>query len=54
MKLHPDTVMDATVDDCHHDGASEWGTLRGQLYIRHKMYPAQKWIVINYLPQLLT
>ncbi len=35
--------MDATANDCHHDGACEWGVLDNELYIRHKSYPLPKW-----------
>ncbi len=43
MKISADTVMDATSEDCHHEGINEWGVLSGTLYHRSKMYPPSKW-----------
>ena len=42
-----DVVMDATIDDCHHDGSSEWGVLRNELYTRHKSYPRPSWTKVK-------
>ena len=44
MKYLPrDTPMDATADDCHHDGSAEWGILDNELYTRHKSFPRPRW-----------
>jgi hypothetical protein len=46
-QISADVVMDATVNDCHHNGASEWGVLRNELYTRHKTYPLPAWIKVK-------
>ena len=56
-KLAADVVMEATIDDCHHHGANEWGILRTDLYTRHKMHPPLKWTKVNrvsYTPKRIT
>ena len=41
--LPPDTVMDAVMDDPHHDGFNEWGALDKALFTRPKHKKARKW-----------
>ena len=52
--MYSEVIMDATVDDCHHGGCSEWGVLRNELYTRFKSSPPQSWTKvkrINYTPK---
>ena len=56
-KIAANVQMEATVDDCHHDGASEWGVLATNLYTRHKMHPPQQWTKVSrvsYTPKRIT